>query len=60
MRCLKIKYAAKEMLRCPKMSIREIATFVGYDNQSKFAAAFKTQWGMTPLEYKKMNFQETE
>lgn len=60
MRAMKMKYAAKEMLRCPWMSIREIATLVGYDNQSKFAAAFKAQWGLTPLAYKKMNFTEEQ
>lgn len=60
MRCIKMKYAVKEMLRCPWMSIRDIATLMGYDNQSKFAAAFKAQWGLTPLTYKKMNFCEAE
>lgn len=60
MRRIKMKYAAKEMMRCPWMSIRDIATLTGYDNQSKFAAAFKAQWGLTPLAYKKMNFYEAE
>lgn len=60
MRVVKMKYAAKEMLNCPNMSIRNMATLMGYDNQSKFAAAFKAQWGVTPLVYKKMNSYEVE
>ncbi len=55
MRSVKMRVAAEELLKCPEISIREVASLVGYDNQSKFATAFKTQWGITPLSYKKIN-----
>ncbi len=34
------------------MSIKEIADIAGYANQSKFAAAFKSYYGVTPTEYR--------
>jgi AraC-like DNA-binding protein len=34
-------------------SVTEVALSVGYENPSKFAAAFKTKTGRTPLEYQK-------
>lgn len=36
-------------------SVMEIAEHVGYENQSKFSAAFKKYTGYAPLEYKKIN-----
>ena len=36
-----------------EMSVAEIAGRVGYDSQSKFAAAFRRQMGMTPGEYRR-------
>ncbi len=47
---------AAELLRDKglKRSILDIALEVGYENQSKFAAAFKNEFGASPLEYKKL------
>lgn len=47
---------AAELLRGPEtraMSVLDVALEVGYENQSKFAAAFKRAYGESPLEYKK-------
>lgn len=47
---------AAELLRGPEtraMSVLDVALEVGYENQSKFAAAFKRQFNESPLEYKK-------
>ena len=34
-------------------NISNIASYLGYDNPSKFAAAFKSVTGITPLKYRK-------
>ena len=47
---------AAELLRSPDtraMSVLDVALDVGYENQSKFAAAFKRTFGESPLEFKK-------
>ena len=44
---------AAVMLRKSKDSIAYIAGCVGYESPSKFAAAFKSVMGKTPLEYRK-------
>lgn len=44
---------AANLLRTTDSSIAEIAGKVGYDNASKFAAAFKQVIGTTPLAYRK-------
>ena len=36
-----------------KRSVLDVALDVGYENQSKFAAAFKNEYGVPPLEYKR-------
>lgn len=36
-----------------EMSVTEVALSIGYENPSKFAAAFKAGTGSTPLEYQK-------
>ena len=41
------------LLQTTKLSIREIAESVGYQNPSKFSAAFVQRYGMPPTEYKK-------
>lgn len=41
------------LLQTTKLSIREIAEAVGYQNPSKFSAAFAQRYGMPPTEYKK-------
>lgn len=45
---------AADLLSETTMSIADIATEIGYANQGKFAAAFKTQFGTTPLQYRKL------
>ena len=46
---------AAELLTDTGLSIAEIAARVGYDSQSKFTAAFKSQYGILPKEYRKTN-----
>ena len=45
--------AAAQMLRRSDVSIVNIANRVGYENASKFSAAFKSVMGMTPTIYRK-------
>lgn len=52
LREIRLKKAA-ELFATTKLSVSEIAEQVGYTNQSKFAAVFKKQYGMTPLEYRR-------
>ena len=44
---------AAELLTGTGLTIAEIAAQVGYDSQSKFTAAFKSQYGVLPKEYRK-------
>ncbi len=44
---------AAKLLRETNMSVAEIAQAVGYDSQSKFAAAFKACYRVLPREYRK-------
>lgn len=45
---------AAELLRTDRnLKISDVAESVGYDNPSKFAAAFKDVMGLTPLEFRK-------
>lgn len=46
--------AAAELLADTKKSVSEIAQQVGYANQGKFAAVFKRQFSMSPLEYRRL------
>ncbi len=45
---------AARRLQAGTGSVAEIAESVGYLNQSKFSAAFKRRFGMSPLEYKRV------
>ena len=47
-----MKIAAKELINTNK-SILEIANFVGYENGSKFAKAFKDIVGVSPMNFRK-------
>ncbi len=47
--------AAAIALREGKQSVTEIASNVGYENASKFSAAFKNFMGETPLEYRRQS-----
>ncbi len=52
-RAERINYAAELLSGRTEMSVGDIASLVGYDNQSKFAAAFKAIKGYSPLAYRK-------
>lgn len=47
--------AASMALRESNQSVAEIAAKVGYENASKFSAAFKSFLGETPLEYRRQS-----
>jgi AraC-like DNA-binding protein len=49
---------AAKMLEKTKMPISKISEQVGYINQSKFAAVFKLQYNMSPLEYRRKKVLE--
>ena len=53
MREYKMNYAASVLVQDKSIKINEIAALVGYDNPSKFSAAFRDTMGATPLEYRK-------
>ena len=44
---------AARLLSDTKRPIAEISEQVGYSNQGKFAAVFKKQFGLSPLEYRR-------
>ena len=46
---------AEESLRRSKRSIAEIAEEAGYVNQSKFCSLFKSKYGVTPSEYRRLH-----
>ena len=48
-----MNYAAVLLKTEPSLKIVDIAGMVGYDNPSKFAAAFRQEMGKPPLEYRK-------
>ena len=50
-----IKYKmkhAKTMLRHSSVSIKEISSYLGYNNQYQFSRAFKTVFGKPPSDYR--------
>lgn len=53
MREYKMNYAASLLVQDSHAKINEVAALVGYDNPSKFSAAFRDTMGVTPLEYRK-------
>lgn len=44
---------AAELLATSVFPVSEIAVQVGYENQSKFSAAFRKKFGVSPLEYRR-------
>ncbi len=54
MKAYRMNTAAIEVIKTKK-SIAEIGREMGYDNASKFSAAFKSQIGETPIKYRKLN-----
>lgn len=53
MREYKMNYAASLLVQDRCIKINEIASLVGYDNPSKFSAAFRDTMGVSPIEYRK-------
>lgn len=52
MKAYKMKAAAAMLISEPSLTIAEIAQRTGYDNASKFSAAFKDVIGVTPQSYR--------
>lgn len=48
----RIEAAAEVLITEPHLNIGEIAYAAGYENQSKFSAAFKSVMGITPQAYR--------
>ena len=53
LRKIRMEEAAR-LLSATKRPIAEISGQVGYSNQGKFAAVFKKQFGLSPLEYRRV------
>ena len=49
---VKINKAAELLKSDSSLKVSDVAESVGYDNPSKFAAAFKDVMGLTPLDFK--------
>ena len=49
---------AKQRLSETKDSVGMVAAACGYSNQGKFGSVFKECTGMSPLEYRRMNYKE--
>jgi AraC-like DNA-binding protein len=45
----------KEYLENDSLTIKEIAAYVGYDNEASFKRAFMRYKGITPTKYKNEN-----
>lgn len=52
MKIKRMEAAAQLLVSEPQLSICEVAEVVGYENQSKFSAAFKSVMGVTPFAYR--------
>lgn len=52
MKVKRMEAAAELLITAPQLSIGEVAETAGYENQSKFSAAFKAVFGMTPFAYR--------
>lgn len=53
LKSMRMNYAAQLILSEKGKSISEIASVFGYDNASKFSAAFRSVMGICPLEYRR-------
>ncbi|MDP9802268.1 AraC family transcriptional regulator [Acinetobacter calcoaceticus] len=49
---------AKKLLAKEQYKIQDIATLIGYEESTNFVRAFKKQFGLTPHQYRKINFQK--
>jgi AraC-like DNA-binding protein len=45
---------AKQLLHRGELSVTDVATAVGWQNPSKFSAAFKQEYGSTPRQFQRM------
>ena len=52
MKVKRMEAAAEILVTEPQLTICEVANAAGYENQSKFSAAFKSVFGMTPYAYR--------
>lgn len=52
MKVKRMEAAADLLVSEPQLSICEVAEAAGYENQSKFSAAFKSVFGVTPFAYR--------
>lgn len=59
-RAYKMHHAATLLVQNPGLRIIDVAARVGYDNPSKFAAAFKSTFGMTPAQYRSNRREKIE
>ena len=50
---------AAQLLREEKLSVAEITEAVGYTNPSRFAKAFREHFGVSPLEYRRLQKVDT-
>ena len=46
---------ASELVKSTNMKIIDIANEVRYENQEKFANAFAKEYGVSPLEYRRLS-----
>jgi len=53
-------FSASNMLKNTKMSVKEIASSLGYDDQHYFSYMFKKRCGMSPIQYRKQNKIKSE
>ena len=56
-RRVRIHAAAKLLCDRPELSIGDVASMAGYDNQSKFTAAFRSVFECTPSQYRRRGTQ---
>ncbi len=45
---------AAELLESTSLKVIEVANAVGYENQGKFARVFAEQYGVSPLEFRRL------
>ncbi|MDO6819478.1 hybrid sensor histidine kinase/response regulator transcription factor [Zobellia sp. 1_MG-2023] len=57
-RQIRLKRAA-QLLKNNKMYISEVAYMTGFNNQKYFSKCFSKAYGVSPTEYSKLHFQET-
>lgn len=52
-------FSAKNMLENTKLSVKEVASAVGYDDQHYFSYMFKKRCGLSPTQYRKKSHEES-